>query len=440
MIRVIHESLFVDWFRDAAPYIEAHRNRTFVIYFSGDAVLDAEFAHTIHDFAILNRLGIRLVLVHGIRPQIEERLNNAGLTSRYHNGIRITDSKSLQCVKEAAGTVRVEIEALLSMGLSNSPMAGEKTRVCTGNFVTAKPLGVRDGIDFCHTGEIRRIDVASIREKLDQNNIIVISPIGYSPTGEIFNLSAEALAVSVAVDLAADKLIIFTEAEMPIGSPEQPIRQLTTVEAKGLLCAKNDLSDATRRHLQQAIAACESEVHRTHLIDRASDGAIFQELYTRDGSGTLISATPFEVMRNATLRDVAGILELLTPLEKSGVLAPRSREVLETEISYFTVIDRDGLIVGCAALYPFREVGYGELACIALHREYTGQSRGTKLLEHLEKSARGVGLNRIFVLTTQTTHWFLERGFALSDLSNLPREKQDLYNYRRNSKVLIKTI
>jgi amino-acid N-acetyltransferase len=437
---VVCESLFVDWFRDAAPYIEAHRNRIFVIYFSGEAVADASFAHTIHDFAILNSLGIRLVLVHGIRPQIEQRVHGAGLESRYHHGIRITDPKSLQCVKEAAGTVRVEIEALLSMGLSNSPRIGQKIRVCTGNFVTAKPLGVRDGIDFCHSGEVRRIDTASIREKLDQHNIIVISPIGYSPTGEVFNLSAESLAVSVAIDLCADKLILFTEAEMPIGAPDNPIRQLTTVEARDLVSQAKNLSDATRRHLDQAIQACESEVHRSHLIDRRTDGAIFQELFTRDGIGTLISATPFEVMRTATLRDVAGILELITPLETSGVLAPRSREVLETGIACFTVIDRDGLIVGCAALYPFSQEGSGELACIALHREYTGQSRGTRLLEHIEKSARSQGISRIFVLTTQTAHWFLERGFTLSDLCDLPREKRKLYNYRRNSKVLIKTI
>ena len=432
--------MFVRWFRDAAPYIQAHRNRIFVIYFSGEAVADGSFSNTIHDFAILNSLGIRLVLVPGMRPQIEQRLNAAGIESRYHDGIRITDAASLQCVKEAAGTVRVEIEALLSMGLSNSPMVGEKIRVCTGNFVTAKPLGVRDGVDYCHSGEIRRIDIASIRQKLDQNNIIVVSPIGYSPTGEVFNLSSESLAVSIAVNLAVDKLILLSEVRMPIGAPGRPARQLTTLEARSLLAEADNLCDTTKRQLRYAIQACESEVHRTHLIDRTSDGAIFQELFTRDGIGTLVSATPFEVMRTATLDDVAGIIDLITPLEEKGVLVARSREALETEISYFTVIDRDGLIVGCAALYPFGNQGSGELACIALHRDYTGQSRGTRLLEHLEKSALELGLNRIFVLTTQTTHWFLERGFALSDLSCLPQEKRVLYNYRRNSKVLIKSI
>lgn len=434
------ETRFVNWFRDAAPYIQAHRDRTFVIYFSGEAVADANFSQTIHDFAVLNSLGIRLVLVHGMRPQIKQRLEAAGLESSYHKGIRVTDSASLQCVKEAAGTIRVEIEALLSMGLSNSPLTGIRTRVCTGNFITAKPLGVRDGIDFCHTGEIRRIDCQSIGEKLDHNNIIVVSPIGNSPTGEVFNLSAESLSVRIAVELVADKLIFLTEEAMPLGQPDKPIRQLTTIEAKGIFCRDHGFDEITQRHLELAVEACEAEVGRVHLINRASDGAIFEELFSRDGVGTLVSSTPFEVMRTATLQDLAGILDLITPLEKQGVLVKRGREVLETEIGRFTVIDRDGLIIGCAALYPFNTDQAGELGCIAIHDEYAGAARGTSLLEYVEKSARSLALNQMFVLTTQATHWFRERGFELAGIDSLPTEKQGLYNFSRNSKVLCKKV
>jgi amino-acid N-acetyltransferase len=434
------ETRFVNWFRDAAPYIQAHRGRTFVIYFSGEAVADASFNQTIHDFAILNSLGIRLVLVHGMRPQIKQRLEAAGIKSSYYKGIRITDPASLQCVKEAAGTVRVEIEALLSMGLSNSPLTGTRTRVCTGNFITARPLGVRGGIDFCHTGKIRRIDCQSIGEKLDHNNIIVVSPIGNSPTGEVFNLSAEALSVRMAVELVADKLIFLTEATMPLGQPENSIRQLTTIEAKGIFCRDHGFDEITQRHLELAVEACEAEVGRVHLINRASDGAIFEELFSRDGVGTLVSSTPFEVMRTATLQDLAGILDLITPLEQQGVLVKRGREVLETEIGHFTVIDRDGLIIGCATLYPFNTDQAGELGCIAIHDEYAGAARGTNLLEYVEKSARSLALNQLFVLTTQATHWFRERGFELARIDSLPMEKQGLYNFSRNSKVLCKKV
>ena len=434
------ETRFVNWFRDAAPYIQAHRDRTFVIYFSGKAVADGSFSQTIHDFAILNSLGIRLVLVHGMRPQINQRLEAAGLEPSYHKGIRITDTASLQCVKEAAGTVRIEIEALLSMGLSNSPLTGTRTRVCTGNFVTARPLGVKDGIDFCHTGEIRRIDCQSIGEKLNHNNIIVVSPIGNSPTGEVFNLSAESLSVRIAVELVADKLIFLTEAAMPLGEPENPIRQLTTIEAKGIFCRDHGFDKITQRHLELAVEACDAEVGRVHLINRRSDGAIFEELFSRDGVGTLISSTPFEVMRIATLQDLAGILDLITPLEQQGVLVKRGREVLETEIGRFTVIDRDGLIIGCAALYPFASDQAGELGCIAIHDEYAGAARGTSLLEYVEKSARSLALNQLFVLTTQATHWFRERGFELAGIDSLPTEKQGLYNFSRNSKVLCKKV
>ncbi|MEE2766715.1 MAG: amino-acid N-acetyltransferase [Pseudomonadota bacterium] len=434
------ETRFVNWFRDAAPYIQAHRDRTFVIYFSGEAVADGSFSQTIHDFAILNSLGIRLVLVHGMRPQINQRLEAAGLEPSYHKGIRITDTASLQCVKEAAGTVRIEIEALLSMGLSNSPLTGTRTRVCTGNFVTARPLGVKDGIDFCHTGEIRRIDCQSIGEKLNHNNIIVVSPIGNSPTGEVFNLSAESLSVRIAVELVADKLIFLTEAAMPLGEPENPIRQLTTIEAKGIFCRDHGFDKITQRHLELAVEACDAEVGRVHLINRRSDGAIFEELFSRDGVGTLVSSTPFEVMRTATLQDLAGILDLITPLEQQGVLVKRGREVLETEIGRFTVIDRDGLIIGCAALYPFASDQAGELGCIAIHDEYAGAARGTSLLEYVEKSARSLALNQLFVLTTQATHWFRERGFELAGIDSLPTEKQGLYNFSRNSKVLCKKV
>ncbi|MCP5036139.1 MAG: amino-acid N-acetyltransferase, partial [Rhodobacteraceae bacterium] len=136
---------FVDWFRSSSPYIHAHRGKTFVVVFGGEAVADAAFTNLIHDIALLHGLGIRLVLVHGARPQIEERLRMRGAEMKYIKGLRVTDEAALICVKEAAGAVRVEIEALLSMGLANSPMAGARIQVTSGNFVTAQPIGIHDG-------------------------------------------------------------------------------------------------------------------------------------------------------------------------------------------------------------------------------------------------------------------------------------------------------
>lgn len=434
------EKEFLAWFRDSSPYIHSHRGSTFVIAFGGEALLSEQFSSLINDFALLNSLGIRLVLVHGIRPQIEERLLNCNGSSQYQDGLRITDDKALQCVKEAAGMVRVEIEARLSMGLPNSPMAGAKISVASGNMVTAKPLGIKGGTDFCHTGSIRRIDNRAIRQKLDQDNIVLLSPIGYSLTGEVFNLSAEEVATEAAIALNADKLLLLDEENGIFDDAGQLCRQLTTSEASYLIEEPQKLSRTSTTHLQAAVKACKGGVARCHVLDRKIDGALLHELFTRDGVGTLISAEPFEEIRPATLDDIAGIIDLIRPLEAEGILVERPHERLEAEINDYAVISRDGLIIGCSALHLFKEGKSGEIACVALHHQYQGGSRGEQLLEHMEKLAYGEKLESIFVLTTQSEHWFLEKGFHPAAPSELPESRQTTYDPQRKSKVLVKAL
>ncbi|MDH3901197.1 MAG: amino-acid N-acetyltransferase, partial [Gammaproteobacteria bacterium] len=338
---------FIEGFRQSAPYIHAHRDCTFVLAFGGDAVADSRFDDLVHDIALLHSLGIRLVLVHGARPQIEARLRARGARLEYANGLRVTDDAALECVKEAAGTVRVEIEALLSMGLANTPMAGARIGASSGNFVTARPLGVRDGIDYCHTGEVRRIDIAAIRQHLDDRRIVLLSPLGYSPTGEVFNLSAEEIAVAAASDLQADKLILLTEETDLRDGRRQLVSQLSLSDATKLLQSRRKLPEDTVRHLQHAIQACRKGVRRTHIVSRRQDGALLLELFTRDGNGTLITAEIYEGLREAVIDDVGGILELIKPLEEAGILVRRSRECLEMEIDHFLVIERDGTVIAC---------------------------------------------------------------------------------------------
>jgi amino-acid N-acetyltransferase len=431
---------FVAGFRQSAPYIHAHRDSTFVLAFGGDAVADSQFADLVHDIALLHSLGIRLVLVHGARPQIEKRLRARGARLEYAKGLRVTDEAALECVKEAAGTVRVEIEALLSMGLANTPMAGARIGASSGNFVTARPLGVRDGIDYCHTGEVRRIDSKAIRQHLDNRRIVLLSPLGYSPTGEVFNLSAEEIAVAAAVELQADKLILLTEEADLRDGRRQLISQLSLQEATSLLQSRRKLPEDTFRHLQHAIQACRKGVRRTHIVSRRKDGAVLLELFTRDGSGTLITAEIYEGLREAGIDDVGGILELITPLEEQGILVRRSREHLEMEIDHFLVIERDGAVIACAALYPSEKLRQGELACLAVHPDYRNAGRGDALLAAIEERAAGMGIDRLFVLTTQTAHWFRERGFVAGEIKQLPGKKKSLYNYQRNSKVYLKAL
>jgi amino-acid N-acetyltransferase len=434
------QNAFVSWFRNSSPYIHAHRNKTFVISFGGEAVLADDFDHHVHDFALLSSLGIRLVLVHGIRPQIDQRLTRLNVPARFHNNLRITDDLALQCAKEAAGLVRVEIEALLSMGLANSPMSGSGLKVASGNFVTAKPLGVIDGVDYCHTGEVRRIDSNAIQQQLEQKNVVLISPIGYSPTGEVFNLSAEQVATAVAISLKAEKLILLTEQNFKNPDNNQPIRQMTSDEADLFLKKHNDTPNTIALPLKAAIQSCQSGVKRGHLIDRTVDGALLLELFSHDGIGTLISSTPFEALRPATLNDIGGILELIKPLEQQGKLAKRSREKIEMEIADYIVLDIDGLIIGCMALHADAQGQFGAIACLAVHPDYQGAARGQRLFEHVCQKAKHLKLKKLFLLSTQTAHWFIERGFQPSTISSLPESLKVLYSPERKSKVLCKFI
>ena len=431
---------FVHWMRAAAPYVHAFRGKTFVIAFGGEVVADEEFLGVIHDLNLLHSLGIRLVVAHGCRPQVEAILEQQDIESRYAHGVRVTDPDAMDCVLEAAGQVRARIEALLSLGLANSPMAGARNRVSSGNYLTAKPMGIVDGVDMQLTGEVRRIDTEAIQQRLDDGDIVLISPIGYSPTGEIFNLTVEEVATQVAVHLAATKLIFLMDADGVRNGRRQLLTDLSTSDAQALLANGNKLTPDVLHYLPAAIRACDNGVKRAHLISRHHDGALLLELFTRDGVGTMVAATALAHIRSATIDDVGGILQIIEPLEEQGVLVRRSRERLESEIERFLVAEYDGHIIGCAALYAFPEDKLGELAALAVQPDFRREGYGEVLLHEIEARARKLKLAELFVLTTKTAHWFLERGFRVAQVSDLPRQKQALYNYQRKSLVYRKSI
>lgn len=434
---------YVHWFRDAAPYINMHRGKTFVLMFSGEALLSSNFKHIIHDIALLHALGIRLVLVYGARPQINENLKQLGLETPFLQHRRITTRQALAAVLGAVGSIRLQIEALLSMGVANSPMFGARIDVVSGNFVTAKPYGIRDGVDFQLTGEVRSIDADVIKHNLSNQHIILLGPTGYSTTGEVYNLPAEEVATRVAIDLKADKLIFLGEQHGFIDLQGKLIRELIPKDAKIYL--EQSAPDTERYlHLRGAMQACMNGVNRCHLISYQQDGALLTELFTRDGTGTLVSDLRFEDVRQATIHDVGGLLKLLRPLEKQGILVYRSRERLEDEIEHFAVIERDGMIVACAALYPIPTTGQeaksAEIACVAVHRDYQKSNRGAQVLMFLQQRAQAQQIQVLYLLTTHTGHWFLEQGFTKVDMAQLPAAKQALYNYQRNSQVYQKII
>lgn len=434
----VEMSGFVDWFRAAAPYIHAFRGKTFVLAFGGDAMLRDDFVDLVHDVNLLNALGVRLVLVHGVRPQVEERLNAGGGEAQYVQGRRVTDADTLEHVKDAVGSVRVDIESMLSIGLPNTPMAGAEIRVASGNYVTAQPAGVVDGVDLQFTGEVRKVAAGAIQHRLDAGDIVLLSPIGYSPTGEVFNLTLEDVATSAAIALRADKLIFILDYGDTVDAAGRPISRLTASQAQKLV---KDLPDGDMKlYLPHAAKACRNGVLRAHLISADVDGALLMELFTHEGVGTMVSRQSVESLRNAGIDDVGAILQLIEPLEQEGVLVHRPRELLEQEIDRFLVAELDGRIIGCVALYPFAEAKAGEMACLAVHPDFRGGGRGEALLTAIEDAARQQGMIRLFVLTTRTAHWFIEHGFVAATPEDLPGPRQEMYNWQRRSKVFIKEL
>jgi amino-acid N-acetyltransferase len=413
--------------------------RTFVIAFGGEMVAErARFESFIHDVNVLASLEIRLVLVHGARPQIEAEMKAKGLRSRYAQGLRITDGQALTAVKHAAGILRLEMEALLSQGLPNSPMARAQIRVVSGNYITARPIGVRNGVDFQFTGTVRKVDAAALSAHLDVADIVLVPHLGYSATGDVFNLAWEDVAESVAVALRADKLLMYTD-RLPADPRDEVISELTADEATSV-ARKGDLTPAAKRALEHLARAVEGGVARGHLVTRRAPGSLLLELFTHAGVGTMVTADTTEQLRPAKIEDVRGMLALIEPLEAEGTLVKRSRELLEAEIGNFVVVEHDARIVGCAALYPFPDDKSGEFACLAVASEYRDAGYGERLLKACEERAKKMRLRKLFALTTHAAHWFLEQGFRAAPVDALPDGRKALYNWRRGSKVFLKRI
>ncbi len=439
----------MSWFRHSSPYINAYRGKVFVILLPGEALAHENFHNIAHDITLLNSLGVKLVLVHGARPQIDQALEAAGLkanlqeepSGKVHRSLRVTDSESLTHIKKVVGQMRIDIEAMFSMGLINSPMHGADINICGGNFVVAKPYGVQNGIDYALTGEVRKVNNEAILAQLACNNIVLLSNLGYSATGEVFNLTAEEVAAETAIAVKADKLLIYSKEPGILDKEGIAISKLSAEQAQKLIKEKSgrDGSDEALKNLELSVKACLATVSRSQVISYVDDGALLTELFTRDGVGTLITQDNYEQTRAACIEDIGGIMDLIEPLEQEGTLVHRSREKLEIEIQHFAVIEREGLIIACAALFPHGDDS-AELACLAIHSEYRNNSYGKVIFEHIEQRAQNQGIKKLFVLTTKSPHWFLEKGFTEASVDSLPMEKQSLYNYQRNSKVLEKKL
>ncbi len=440
---------FVPWFRSVAPYIHTHRGKTFVVGIAGEAIAAGKLQHLAQDLALIQSMGVKIVLVHGFRPQVNEQLKAKGHEARFSHGIRITDEVALDSAQEAAGQLRYEIEAAFSQGLPNTPMAGSTVRVISGNFITARPIGIVDGVDFQHSGSVRKVDVAGILRTLDFGAMVLISPFGFSPTGEAFNLAMEEVATSVAIALQADKLIFLTEIPGIRINPAEPESEDNPIDTELPLAAAEQLLATlpapqqptdSAFYLQHCVKACKAGVERSHILPFALDGSLLLEIYVHDGIGTMVIDEKLESLREATVDDVGGILQLIEPFEKDGTLVKRSRTEIERDVEAYTVIEHDGVIFACAALYPYPEAKTAEMAALTVSPQSQGQGDGEKVLKRIEQRARAAGLQSIFVLTTRTMHWFIKRGFQPVDPDWLPDARKRKYNWDRKSQVLVKKL
>ena len=437
---------FVPWFRSVAPYIHAYRGKTFVIAMAGEGIAAGKLNAFVQDLAILHAMGIKLVFVHGFRPQVSEQLRAKGHPERFSHGLRITDAVALDCAQEAAGQLRFEIEAAFSQGLPNTPMANATVRVVSGNFLTARPVGIVDGVDFMQSGLVRKVDATAIRKAIDIGAVVLLSPFGFSPTGEAFNLTMEDVATSTAIALQADKLMFLTEVpgirETPDDAESAIDTELALADAKRLLGQLPGAAQPTDTafYLRHCIKACEGGVERSHILPFATDGALLTEVYTHDGIGTMVVDEKLESLRQAGADDIGGILQLIEPFERDGTLVKRDRTEIERDIGHYTVIEHDGVIFGCAALYPYPEARTGEMAALTVSQSVQGQGDGERILKRVEQRAKAQGLESIFVLTTRTMHWFIKRGFEQVEAEWLPEARKRKYNWDRRSQVLVKPL
>ncbi len=431
---------FSSYFREAAPYIHQYRGKVFVIGLSGASCEKSNLPHITQDIALLSSLGIQVVLVYGAREQIESSLKEHNLVTVVQGDTRVTDGDTLALIKREVGALRFDIEAALSMGLPNTPMAGSQIRTASGNYITARPYGVLDGVDMLFSGQVRKVDTTSICQHLDQGFIVVMGHIGYSLSGEAFNLKMEEVASKVAIELKAEKLLYLINGKGILDCEGKRFSTLSADKARMLLEDEQTVGE-TRQILSYAIKAVDAGVNRVQVLPAFQDGAILDEIFTRAGVGTSIAQEAFEQIREAKLEDIPSIMSIIQPLEEKGILLKRSREYIENHVQQFAVLENDTLIHACVALQIYSgRPKMAELSCLAVAPFARTEGYGQQLLQYVEQKAQAEDVEKLFILTTQTAHWFIERGFTETTLQELPEQKQKQYNYARNSKIFIKNL
>ena len=437
------QSSFVQNFRLSAKYINQFNQNIFVIALSGYVFNESQFEKIAQDINLLHSLNIKVILVYGARPQVESILIKNKIPVRLVKNMRVTSNAALKHVIEVNGAIRIKIEATLSTIKSMS----EGMHLSSGNFLTAMPVGIVDGIDMESTGKIRGVDVEAIKNKLNHHEIVIVSPIGYSPIGQIFNLSYEQTAANIAAAINADKLIYYVDANGILNERGELIPELTSEKAHKLIShieekpsseSAQNLSYDDFNILKSSLFAIENKIKKVHLINRHIDGSLIEELFTEKGSGTILTELALENFRKATEGDIKDIYRILFPLEKRKILIERDLTQIKEMINQFYVLEHDKKFIGCVSLNSFKESL--ELASFSIEPKYQKLGFGKKLLKFCELEAKKLKYDEIFILTTQSEHWFAENEFKEKSKELMPTFKKETYQSERNSKYLTKKL
>lgn len=421
---------YIRWFRRASPYIQAHCGSTFVVCIPGEGLNEPNIDYLVQDICLLHSLGIKIVICYGAKPQIDATLANNGITSQFYEGNRVSDQNTMHYITGVSGRLRALLEAQFSVYSKSLSHHGRELSVLSGNFVVAKSMGVLQGVDMMFTGNIHRVHGKTIENLLDNNHIVLIPNIGYSSTGQAYNLSHVESGRDVALALNADKLIVLHEEDYAA-----PLREYS---AKTALMTPHD-----NRGYQQKFAvvatAVDRGIKRGHLLPYTHKEGLLTELFTPIGYGTMISSSSSEVIRPATGKDIGSILNITEPLEKQGILVTRSRDYLEQTIDSFMVAEIDGTVVACVALIPYESnaghIDTAEFSCFVVRDYYRKTGIGKRLYSEAIKTAMEQGIKTLFALTTQTAHWFVDNGWQPIPPEDLPLEKAKTYSPSRNSKI-----
>jgi amino-acid N-acetyltransferase len=377
------------------------------------------FINVVHDLALMQSLGLRLVIVHEHQP------------------ITLTPvpSEAMPTLIASILEARTHIERMFSMGLPNSPLHNARLRVISGNFVTARPVGVINGVDHGARGLVRHVDVSGITHALDGSSICLVSALGYSPAGELFALDALDVMRVVGRSIGADKLIIMSDFNGIEARDGSLYRQLTVDSARAVTATAEQ-----RECIELACDACDVGIPRAHLISFQADGGLLKELYTHDGVGTMISPDEYEQVKLAEAHDLAGVIELIRPLQLEGLLVERSNDQIERDLGHYTVVTKDSRVIACAALIKNKESDIAEIASVATHPDYRDAGWGERLVDRLVEDAKKSNISRVYVRTTQTGHWFQELGFNAANETELPDIERQKAQYDRNSNILIRLL